>query len=194
MAKGFREFSKMGKKAKADLIVRLTKLGQDAMDYAFNKGFMSVTRSKTSKKFKQGDTMAWTDVSGNLRDSFASAVYVDGVLQRETVKYYANTPISDRGRRVVDDYLNKIHPMRGKNTVSVVVVSAMQYAQYLESGRHRGGYKIKVVSSANDYINKNWWAYVYDVYKRFEIGKPKVKVVRGDIRDDSYADYIPPKR
>lgn len=182
----------MGQRAKADLVKRLTKLGEDAMHYAFERGYRSVARSRTSRKFEKGDTMAWTDVSRNLRDSFASAVYIDGVLQPDTVRYLSQSPTSKRGREAANNYLNRIHPNKGKNIISVVVVAAMQYVQYLESGRHMGGYKIRVVSTARDYIDKNYWAYVYDVYKRFEIGKPQVKVVRGDI-NDPYYDYRPPK-
>lgn len=190
----FREFAKMGQKAKEDLVQRLTKLGEDAMRYAFDKGYASVTRSETSRKYKEGDTKAWTDESGDLRDSFASAVYVDGVLRRDTVKYLNSSPKSPHGRKVVDDYLNSIHPNRGKNNATVIVVSAMQYGLYLEQGRHRGGYKIQVVSAATDFINRNYWAYVYDVYKRFEIGKPNARVIRGNINDLTHSEYVPPKK
>lgn len=189
-----RPFAKMGQQAKAELVKRLTKLGEDAMRYAFERGYSSVQRSPTSAKAKKGDMQAWTDVKGNLRDSFASAVYVDGILQSETIKFFNEAPTSKHGRRVAEDYLKKIHPNMGKNMVTVVVVAAMQYTQYLESGRHRGGYKIRVVSSAKDFIDRNYWAYVYDVYKRFEIAKPQVKVVRGDIYDTSHADYVPANR
>lgn len=189
-----RPFAKMGRQAKADLVNRLTKLGEDAMRYAFERGYSSVQRSPTSKKAEKGDTHAWTDVKGNLRDSFASAVYIDGVLQPQTIKFYNDSPTSKYGRKVAEDYLKKIHPNMGQNVVSVVVVAAMQYTQYLESGRHRGGYKIRVVSGAKDFIDRNYWAYIYDVYKRFEIDKPKVKVVKGDIYDTSFADYVPAKR
>lgn len=174
-----RQFAKMGQKAKEDLVLRLTKLGEDAMRYAFDRGYASKTRSRGSKKFQTGDTQAWTDVSGALRDSFASAVFVNGVLRKESVKYIENAPTSKWGRRFVDDYLNRVHPY--KNGIGVIVIAAMPYTKYLEQGTHRGGYKIKVVSAARDYIDRNYWAYVYDVYKRFEIGKAKVRIIKGDI-------------
>lgn len=174
-----RQFEQMGKKAKEDLVVRLTKLGEDAMRYAFDQGYASKTRSTTSKKYQEGDTKAWTDEKGNLRDSFASAVYVNGVLRPESVKYIENAPTSKWGRQFVDEYLNRIHPY--KNGIGVVVVAAMPYTKYLEQGTHKGGYKIRVVSAAKDFVERNYWAYVYDVYKRFEIGKSKVRVIKGTI-------------
>lgn len=174
-----RQFSQMGKKAKEDLVVRLTKLGEDAMRYAFDKGFASTPRSQGSQKFEQGDTRAWTDVSGALRDSFASAVYVNGNLRSESIKYISDTPTSKWGRRFADEYLNRVHPFKGG--IGVIVIAAMPYTKYLENGTHKGGYEIRVVSSARDFIDRNYWAYTYDVYKRFEIGKSKVRVIRGDI-------------
>lgn len=182
----FREFAKMGERAKKDLVVRLTKLGYDAMVYAYEQGFKSVPRSPSSEKFKKGDTMAWTDVSGDLRDSMASAVYIDGKL--ETKKYLNPTPQSKHGRQVVDEYLQNIHP-KGKNHITVIVVSAMKYTRYLEEGTHKGKYKIRIISAARDFIDRNYWAYVYDIYKRFEIGKPQAKVIKGSAWDFTHYQY-----
>lgn len=198
MATTIRPFEKMGKQAKKDLVARLTKLGYDAMVYAFDKGVHSERRRNAkggpiSENYRKwliskgkNPNLAWDDVDGNLRDSFASAVYIDGKLETKT--YLNPSPSSPHGRQVVDEYLRNIHP-KGKNHITVIVVSAMKYTKYLERGEHAGKYKIRIVSAARDFIDKNYWAYVYDVYKRFEIGKPQAKVVKGSVWDFTHYQY-----
>lgn len=198
MAKTFREFEKMGVRAKEDLIDRLTLLGEDALRYAFDETFQKKPRPNPNNNPSVAKKPnAWTHRSYNLYDSFASAVYVDGQLREDTVRYLSPYPLSKsktkNGRDTVNEYLRKIHPYRGRNVVTVIVVAAMIYTQYLESGRHRGGYKIKVIAPARKYIRDNWWRYVDGVYKRFNVTKPKVRVVAGDIRD-TWFDYVSPNK
>jgi hypothetical protein len=176
----------------------LTKLGEDAMRYAFEQGFRSTLRRNAkggaiSQEYRdwlvahgKDPNKAWDDISGDLRDSFASAVYVDGDLK--TKRYLNPSPQSPHGRAVVDEYLQNIHP-KGKNHITVIVVSAMKYTRYLEKGTHAGKYKIRIVSAARDYIDEHYWAYVYDVYKRFEIGKPQAKVIKGSPWDFTHYQY-----
>ena len=42
----------------------------------------------------------------------------------------------------------------------LVCVAAMHYTKYLEEGRHRGGYKIQVISAARDYVDQNFNKYL----------------------------------
>ena len=177
-----RYFQQMGKKLQKLLIKRMTQLGEDAMRYAFELSFRD-------KRIPYSGT--WTHRTHNLGDSFASAVYVDGVLQKETIRYIYDTPQSKRidymarmsGRDAVNSYLERIHPNSQKGDVTVIVVAAMYYTKFLEEGTYGRGLfnpKIRVVSGARDYIDRNYWVYTYDIYKRWSLPKPKAKVVRGD--------------
>lgn len=189
--KKIRAWTDMGEKVKMELIERATILGKEAMEYAYEKGYSSTPRSMTSLKYMSGDRDAWTDVKGNLRDSFVSAVYVGGTLIKDSVRYLESNPTGKHGRKAADEFINSIHPFAKKDEITIVVAAAELYAQYLESGRHRGGYKIRVISGAKDYINAHYKEMVEGVYKRWNIKKPLYKVVRGNIRDPYY-DYIAP--
>ena len=177
-----RYFGQMGKQSQDLLIKRMTQLGEDAMNYAFELSFRS-------QRIPYSGT--WTHQTHNLADSFASAVYVNGELQRNSIRYVFKTPQSNKtgtydlktGRQAVNDYLERIHPRAERGDVTVIVVAAMYYTKYLEAGTYgRGGGNppIKVVSGARDYIDRNYWAYVYDIYKRWELPRPNAKVIKGD--------------
>ena len=191
-------FAKMGVDAQKLLVDKLAQLGKDAIEFAFKQGFRSKPRRIEDEKYrkwlvKQGKNpnSAWDDITGNLRDSFGSAVYVNGELQRNTIKFANDNPIGERtsdaidprpGREVLLDYFNKIHPNRGKNDVTLICVAAMYYANLLEKGWHGGGYKIKVISSAADYVRRNWQKAVDGIYSSLKIKKPASRVIRGDIQ------------
>ena len=191
-------FAKMGVEAQKLLVDKLAQLGKDAIDFAFKQGFRSKPRRIEDEKYrkwlvKQGKdpNSAWDDITGNLRDSFGSAVYVNGELQRNTIKFANDNPIGGRthdaidprpGREVLLDYFNKIHPNRGKNDVTLVCVAAMYYTKFLEAGTHRGHYKIRVISSASDYVRRNWERAVSGIYQQLRIRKPSTKVIKGDIQ------------
>ena len=191
-------FAKMGVEAQKLLVDKLAQLGKDAIEFAFKQGFRSKPRRIEDEKYrkwlvKQGKNpnSAWDDITGNLRDSFGSAVYVNGELQRNTIKFANDNPIGERtsdaidprpGREVLLDYFNKIHPNRGKNDVTLICVAAMYYANLLEKGWHGGGYKIKVISSAADYVRRNWQKAVDGIYSSLKIKKPASRVIRGDIQ------------
>ena len=177
----FRYFQQMGKQTQELFVKRLTLLGQDALDYAFHLGF----RANKAK----GAKGVWTHRTHNLGDGFGSAVYVNGYLRPETIRYIYNTPESqtddkhtgERGRQALDDYFNRIHPMKGSGDVIVIVASAMYYTRFLEEGTYgRGGQpSIRVISGARDYIDRNWWAYVYDIYRRWQLPRPNARVIKG---------------
>lgn len=196
MAKKYREYEKMGQRVKAEVIRALTNLGEDAMNYAFESSFQKTPRpNPNNNKSVAKKPNAWTHRTRSLYDSFASAVYENGVLIEDSIKYLSPEKTSERGkgREFADEYLHRIHPDRGKNTMTVIVVAAEIYTQYLETGRHRGGYKIKVVSGARDYIERNWDGYLDGIYKRWNIPKPKSRVIRGDTRNMFY-EYSSPNK
>lgn len=191
-------FAKMGVEARRILVSQLAQLGKDAIEYAFKQGFRKTPRHYGNINYHKwliskgkDPNNAWDDVTGNLRDSFGSAVYVNGELQKDTIRFANDNPIGGRtrdaidprpGREVLLDYFNKIHPNRGKNDVTLVCVAAMYYTKFLEAGTHRGAYKIRVVSAATDYIKRNWEQAVSGIYKQLRIKKPSSRVVRGDIQ------------
>lgn len=200
-------FAKVGEDAKRILVDKVAQLGQDAIKYAFEKGFRSRSRNYSSKAYhnwlvKKGKdpNRAWDDITGNLRDSFGSAVYINGELQPHTIRYANETPIGRdttngvdgrSGREALNDYLRSIHPNQGKNEITLVCVAAMYYTRFLERGTHAGHYKIRVVSAATDYIKRNWERAVDGVYKELKIKKPASRVIRGNIQPlrDIYNAY-----
>lgn len=199
------QFSKMGEQAKEELIMALKNLGQDAIDYAYKNGFMSKLNPR-----KKDDTQSivWKHETGNLHDSIGSAVYVNGELREDTICYvgggqgatFGKTTTdsidSRSGRTVLLEYLRKIHPNKGKNTVTLVCVAAMYYTKFLESGtyanytdkdgnkvkRASSKWKIRVISGATDYIKQNQDRYTSRVYKKLGIRFPNSKVIRGDVQ------------
>lgn len=191
-------FAKMGVDAQKLLVDKLAQLGKDAIEFAFQQGFRSKPRNYGNIAYhnwlvKQGKdpNSAWDDITGNLRDSFGSAVYVNGELQRNTIRFANDNPMGGRthdaidprpGREVLLDYFNKIHPNRGKNDITLVCVAAMYYTKFLEAGTHGGHYKIRVISSASDYVRRNWERAVSGIYQQLRIKKPATKVIKGDIQ------------
>lgn len=98
----------------------------------------------------------------NLHDSYASAVYVNGELIEDTISYVGGeySRGEDRqtgmtGRETVREYLEN-PDVDVSGTVTLLCVAAMEYAQYLEEGTHRGGYHIQVISAATDYVRRHW--------------------------------------
>lgn len=191
-------FAKMGVDAQKLLVEKLAQLGKDAIEFAFQQGFRSKPRNYGNISYHKwlvskgkDPNNAWDDITGNLRDSFGSAVYVNGELQRNTIKFANDNPTGERtrdaidprpGREVLLDYFNKIHPNRGKNDVTLVCVAAMYYTKFLEAGTHGGHYKIRVISSASDYVRRNWERAVSGIYQQLRIKKPSTKVIKGDIQ------------
>lgn len=180
----FRYFQQMGERTQRQFVTRLTALGEDALDYAFHLSF------KANKN--KGEQGVWTHRTFNLGDSFGCAVYVDGVLEHRSIRYIHSSPKSqtpDRttgeyGRQALDDYFNSIHPLAGTGDAILIVASAMYYTKFLEEGSYGnmpggGRPRIRVISGARDYIDRNWWAYVYDIYRRWQLPKPKARVIKG---------------
>ena len=172
----------MGQAVRKELVRIYTQLGAEALAHAYKKGHNSKVSPKTGEK-------VWQNRTYRLLDSMGSAVYIDGVLQRESIRTLTqNLSIGNShdsldtrsGTQVLNEYFEKTRPMAGKNDIVLVVVAAMYYSQYLENGWHGGGYKIQVISAARDYVNRNYWSRVQDIYKRFNMPPPSFKIVKGD--------------
>lgn len=146
-------------------VAKLAVLGYQALQYAYNEGHAEGDKPK--KKDENGKVIAdgkWRHRSRNLHDSFASAVYVKGVLQEDTIRFV--------GPELSDDYFGREEARRYfrepevdvSGDVCLLCIAAVYYAQLLEEGRHRGGYKIKVISGASDYINAHIWELEDEVF------------------------------
>lgn len=196
-------FAAMGKEAKRRLIEAVADLGEEAIKFAFNQGYKGSLSAR--RQFIGYDIVTrkpvwawmeprpdkgngWYSRRGNLHDSFGSAVYVDGVLQSGTIRYVdeetwakSSDPRFGFGRRALNEYFNRIHPKNKKNEVMLVVVAAMPYTKFLEKGSHAGGYRIRVISGARAYIDKNWHKVEDKVYKHLGLKKPASRVIKGDM-------------
>ena len=146
-----------------DTVKALSALGYRAMMDAYAKrGFQHRTR--------------------NLHDSYGSAVYVNGVLVEESIRYVGGV-LSRRvdpktkktGRETLDDYLHSRRFGVTNNEIVVIVVAAMYYTGILES---QGRY---VITPARDYIDANWQSAMASVFSKYGIKeKPRAKVIRGE--------------
>ena len=177
---------------KADIVRALKPLGKQALIEAYKIGHTDAPRNTT--EYTGGGSYKWRHRTGNLHDSFASGVFVDGVLVQSSVQYLDN-PISrtkDRktgktGRQTVKDYLRRVSFGAKNGEIVLVVVAAMYYTRILEgadnstSSRGPSGRYI-VITPAKDYIAKNWWSYVEPVYKKhgLPIKKPASRVIKGE--------------
>lgn len=178
--------------AKKRLVESLTILGEESLHAGVQASYMSKTNPNGH--------IVWRNRLGNLMDSMVSAVYLDGKLQENSIRYANNSPISmsaekrmgKTGRQLANEYIRKVHP-RGKDSVVLLLVAAVGYAQYLESGTYINGgvgrelqstspWKIKIISSARAYANANYEKAVEDVYVRFGLPRHTIRAVKGDVR------------
>lgn len=122
----------------SSIVQQLATLGYNALRFAYSKrGFNHRTK--------------------NLYESYASAVFVDGNLVENSMRFITNNAASKpyggkKGHQWAVDYFKSQHP---RDKVTVLCVAAMPYAEYLEEGTHRGGYHIQVISAATDYLEMN---------------------------------------
>lgn len=146
-------------KAEQEFVKKLAKLGYDAIMYAYrNRGFKHKTY--------------------NLHDSYGSAVYYDGKLIESSIRY-AQAELSKKpdkltlqtGRQALNEFLRSRRYGRARHEFVLVCVAAMYYTQYLEKGKHRGAYRIQVISAAHDYVDNNFDKYLNT--------KQKVVVLKG---------------
>lgn len=174
-------------KIQADIVRALKPLGKAALIEAYKTGHTDALRGDNYTP--KGD-YKWRHKLGNLHDSFASAVYVNGDLVQSSIQYLDGGTISKKrdprtkknGRQTVKDYL-KSHSFGGKNNdIVLVVVAAMFYTRYLED-EDSGSGRFIVISPAREFIDRNWWRYVEGVYQKYGLkGKPTAKIIKGETR------------
>ena len=148
-----------------DMVRALRDLGYAAMNDAYaRRGFSNRT--------------------GNLHDSYASAVYVNGAIVRSTLRYLENPLSKTRdsktgktGHQTAKEYMEG-HSFGAKNNeIVLVVIAAMYYAGILEDSPH---YRY-VITPARDYINAHWAKTVNPVYAKYGIKeKPRARVIKGE--------------
>ena len=123
----------------------------------------------------------------NLHDSYGSAVYVNGTLIEDSIKYAnrsrskkrstRNTHLGATGREALDRYFRRNH-FGGKNTeIVLVVVAAMWYADILQ----KKGYMVikgvayqtiaKEIDNAMLPVFKKWGIQPYSMSRAIGIGQ-----------------------
>ena len=158
-------------------VQKLSALGYKAIMYAYGEG-----HSPNPPTYKEpvGDGK-WRHRTGNLHDSFASAVYVNGALIEDSIRYIGPQIAWERtdyeyavGRSHAWWYLHN-PPVDVSGEITLLCLAAMYYAEYLEDGTHRGGYHIQVISAASDYIQEHWHEVEDEVF-----GIAKVRYIAGE--------------
>jgi hypothetical protein len=148
-----------------DIVRALSDLGVKAMEDAYAK-----------KRF--------TRRTGNLEDSYGSAVFVRGKVVQSTMKFLGGNPISKKkdskthktGRQTVKDYFLTWSWGKGQNEIVLVVIAAMYYAGILEKAHY-----FNVISPAREYIDLHWAEELKEVYAKHGIkDKPAARVIQGD--------------
>ena len=113
-------------KALDDLFEKAAKIIFDRVQYNLNYlGLLCVRRIRD----RSGDD-SWYDQTGNLRSSVGYAIYSYGRKQVESTfnSILGGTEGSQKGRKMVADLANLY-----SDTYALVVVAAMEYAEYVEA-------------------------------------------------------------
>lgn len=135
-----------------------------------------------------------------LHDSYGSAVYLDGVLIPETIRYInrsrqskndyrgwrgskdlaANPRDFFTGRQALLNYLKNPPRMSKKNHITILVVAAQWYASILE-GKKNGNRKYIVLrlSDVQESIKTNFNKYISPVMKKYGLEKFTPEIARG---------------
>lgn len=109
------------------------------------------------------ETRGFTNRTGNLHDSYVSAVFVEGKLQKDTIRYvgaemsttyreYANSTVkgeveATKGREEANKFLAKYQNSRKKTDgIVLVIAAAMFYSHILDSGVGKLRRKYQVLS------------------------------------------------
>lgn len=106
-------------------------------------------------------TNTFTNRTGNLQDSYASAVYYDGYMVEGTMNFYDPSIATKgkewygktlQGREEARRYLLNYRP-RTKG-LSLILIAAMPYGEILEKGQGNLRKKYKVITGANAFMRK----------------------------------------
>lgn len=156
-------------------IYDLTRLGEDAIHYAYEMG--NTSKPKRYEYDEEGNRHPipdgkWRNITFNLHDSIGSAVFEGGKVREESIRFLGEekSQTNDRrlgikGRDVLLDYFHSATYGKSKDEIVLVCMAAMYYTKYLEKGTHIGGYQIRVISYATDYIERNWDSYINEKAK-----------------------------
>lgn len=137
-------------KALDDLFVKAAKIIFDRVQYNLNYlGLQCVKRIRD----RSGDE-SWYDQTGNLRSSIGYAIYSYGMKQIESAfdSVLGGSEGSQKGKKMVEDLSSKY-----SDTYALVVVAAMEYADYVESIDSKdvlASTEIYAKSQVNRYLEK----------------------------------------
>lgn len=137
-------------KAIDDLFVKAAKIIFDRVQYNLNYlGLQCVKRIRD----RSGDE-SWYDQTGNLRSSIGYAIYSYGMKQIESAfdSVLGGSEGSQKGKKMVEDLSSKY-----SDTYALVVVAAMEYADYVESIDSKdvlASTEIYAKSQVNRYLEK----------------------------------------
>lgn len=113
-------------KAIDELFAKAAKIIFDRVQYNLNYlGLLCIKRIRD----RSGDE-SWYDQTGNLRSSIGYAIYSYGRKQIESTfdSVLGSSEGSEKGRKMVEELASKY-----SDTYALVVVAAMEYADYVES-------------------------------------------------------------
>lgn len=174
-----------------DIVRALKPLGKKAILHAYHTGHTDAVRAMGAQYVKHGKKGAmdskWRHKLGNLHDSFASAVFVNGVLVQTSVQYL-NNPISKKrdyrtkknGRQTVKEYLRKMSFGAKNNEIILVVIAAMFYTRWLEKSLSGSG-KFVVISPAREFIRQHIQQVLEPVYRKYGISNlVKPRIIEGE--------------
>lgn len=137
-------------KAIDELFAKAAKIIFDRVQYNLNYlGMLCVRRIRD----RSGDE-SWYDKSGNLRSSIGYAIYSYGRKQIESTfdSVLGSSEGSEKGRKMVKDLASKY-----SDTYALVVVAAMEYADYVEAIDSKdvlASTEIYAKSEVNRYLEK----------------------------------------
>ena len=137
-------------KAIDELFAKAAKIIFDRVQYNLNYlGMLCIKRIRD----RSGDE-SWYDQTGNLRSSIGYAIYFYGRKQIESTfdSVLGSSEGSEKGRKMVKDLASKY-----SDTYALVVVAAMEYADYVEAIDSKdvlASTEIYAKSEVNRYLEK----------------------------------------
>ena len=118
------------------------------------------------------ETAEFTTRTGNLADSYGSAVYLDGELIYDSIFFFEPTATTPRqwygeaisGHQEMIEYFRNFKP-RSKG-LSLILIAAMPYTDILEGGKGFLRRKYRVISGANSIMQE-----IANKYKSGKFGR-----------------------